>query len=154
MIADIVTTPLPTFPASWRGKESLNQEMIYSRRIVEGKQNLGASQNIKSKAKELRKNPTRQEKLLWEKIRRRQLNGMHFRKQHRYNIYILDFFCFKANLAIEVEGKIHLKKKEYDTERTRFLESSGLEVLHFRNEDIENRIDWVIEIIKKHLPDN
>ncbi len=73
------------------------------------------------------------------------LNGMHFRKQHPYNIYILDFFCFKANLAIEVEGKIHLKKMEYDKERTRFLESSGLKVLRFKNEDVEKRIDWVIE---------
>jgi len=128
--------------------------MIYSRRIVEGKQNLGASSGIKSKAQELRKNLTIQEKLLWDRIRRRQLNGMHFRKQHPYNIYILDFFCFKANLAIEVEGKIHLKKKEYDKERTRFLESSGLKVLRFKNEDIEKRIDLVIEIIKKQLPEN
>ena len=128
--------------------------MIYSKRIVEGKQNLGASFSIKAKAQELRKNLTPQEKRLWDRIRRGQLNGMHFRKQHPYNIYILDFFCFKANLAIEVEGKIHLRRKEYDKERTRFLESSGLKVLHFRNEDIENRIDWVIEIIKKHLPDN
>jgi len=79
---------------------------------------------------------------------------MHFRKQHPYNIYILDFFCFEANLAIEVEGKIHLRKREYDLERTRFLRSSGLEVLRFKNEDIENRIDWVIEIIEKHLVKN
>ena len=128
--------------------------MIYSKRIVEGKQNLGASFNIKARARELRKDLTPQEKRLWDRIRRGQLNGMHFRKQHPYNIYILDFFCFKANLAIEVEGKIHLRRKEYDKERTRFLESTGLEVLHFRNEDIENRIDWVIEIIKKHLQDN
>jgi len=128
--------------------------MTYSKRIVEGKQNLGASFNIKARARELRKDLTPQEKRLWDRIRRGQLNGMHFRKQHPYNIYILDFFCFKANLAIEVEGKIHLRRKEYDKERTRFLESTGLEVLHFRNEDIENRIDWVIEIIKKHLQDN
>ncbi len=128
--------------------------MIYSKRIVEGKQNLGASFNIKARARELRKDLTPQEKRLWDRIRRGQLNGMHFRKQHPYNIYILDFFCFKANLAIEVEGKIHLRRKEYDKERTRFLESTGLVVLHFRNEDIENRIDWVIEIIKKHLQDN
>jgi len=128
--------------------------MIYSKRIVKGKQNLGASFNIKARARELRKDLTPQEKRLWDRIRRGQLNGMHFRKQHPYNIYILDFFCFKANLAIEVEGKIHLRRKEYDKERTRFLESTGLVVLHFRNEDIENRIDWVIEIIKKHLQDN
>jgi len=113
-----------------------------------------SSLKTNARARELRKDLTPQEKRLWDRIRRGQLNGMHFRKQHPYNIYILDFFCFKANLAIEVEGKIHLRRKEYDKERTRFLESTGLVVLHFRNEDIENRIDLVIEIIKKHLQDN
>ena len=132
----------------------MKDNMIYSRRIIEGKQNLGASHNIKFKARELRKNLTVQEKKLWDRIRRRQQNGKHFRKQHPYNIYILDFFCFEANLAIEVEGKIHLRKKEYDEERTRFLESSGLKVLRFKNEDIDTRIDWVIGIINKYLVKN
>jgi very-short-patch-repair endonuclease len=125
--------------------------MIYSRRTIEGKQNLGASYNIKGKARELRKNLTAAEKILWSKLRRRQQNGMHFRKQHPYNIYILDFYCFEANLVIEVYGEIHLNRMEYDRERTRFLESSGLRELRFNNVDIETRMDWVLEIINKHL---
>jgi very-short-patch-repair endonuclease len=129
----------------------MKNNMIYSRRITEGKQNLGASLNIKSKARELRKNLTDQERILWSKLRKKQLNGMHFRRQHPYSIYILDFYCFEANLVIEVDGEIHLSKQEYDKERTRFLESSGLKVLRFKNEDIETRINSVIALINKYL---
>ena len=125
--------------------------MIYSRRIIEAKQNLGASLNIKAKAKELRKNQTKQEKALWDRLRNRQLSGKHFRRQHPYNIYIIDFYCFESSLAIEIDGEIHLKQKEYDLERTRFLESSGLMVLRFKNEDIEKRIEWVIKEINKFI---
>jgi very-short-patch-repair endonuclease len=125
--------------------------MIYSRRIVEAKQNLGASFNIKAKARELRKNQTKQERALWSRLRKRQQNGKHFRKQHPYNIYILDFYCFESNLAIEIDGEIHLQRLKYDLERTRFLESSGLKVLRFKNEDVEKRIEWVIKEINKFL---
>jgi very-short-patch-repair endonuclease len=125
--------------------------MIYSRRIIEAKQNLGASYNIKAKAKKLRKNQTEQEKALWDRLRNRQQNGKRFRRQHPYNIYILDFYCFESNLAIEIDGEIHLKQKVYDLERTRFLESSGLKVLRFKNEDIDKHIEWVIEEIIKFL---
>ncbi len=125
--------------------------MIYSRRVSEGKQNLGASSNIKARARELRKCMTNTERMLWDKLRRKQQKDMYFRRQHPYGIYILDFYCFEANLAIEVDGKIHLSKKEYDDERTRFLESSGLRVLRFENSDIESRIDWVIKVINQYL---
>jgi very-short-patch-repair endonuclease len=125
--------------------------MIYSRRINESKQNLGASYNIKSKARELRKSMTEAEEILWKHLRKRQVKGMHFRRQHPYNIYILDFYCFEANIAIEIDGDIHLKQKAYDEERTRFLESSGLKVVRFKNEDVELRIEWVIEVINKQL---
>lgn len=125
--------------------------MIYSRRITEAKQSLGASFNIKAKAKELRKKQTEQEKALWNRLRNKQQNGKYFRRQHPYNIYILDFYCFESNLAIEIDGEIHLQQLKYDLERTRFLESSGLKVLRFKNEDIEKRIEWVIEEINKFL---
>lgn len=128
--------------------------MIYSRRVIEGKQNLGASNNIKSKARELRKNQTSPEKILWSRIKKKQLSELHFRRQHPYNIYILDFYCFEANLAIEIDGKIHLNKRAYDKERTRFLESSGLTVLRFKNEDVETRIEWVLERISEAILKN
>ena len=128
--------------------------MIYSKVITESKQNFGASHNIKDKAKELRKQMTESEKILWKHIRKKKLNGMHFRKQHPYGIYILDFFCFEANLVIEVDGLIHLKQLDYDFERTEDLKSSGLKVLRFTNKDIEKRIQWVLDEIKTSFAQN
>jgi len=125
--------------------------MVHSSIITKGKQNLGASFNIKNKAKELRRNLTKTEKILWNHLRKKQQNGMYFRRQHPYGIYILDFYCFKANLAIEVDGDIHLYRKEYDEERTRYLESSGLRVLRFSNEEVEKRIEFVIDVINKYI---
>jgi very-short-patch-repair endonuclease len=128
--------------------------MIYSKIINESKHNHGASFNIKQKSRELRRIMTETEKILWSKLRKKQQKGMYFRRQHPYNIYILDFYCFKANLVIEVDGPIHDMTIEYDSERTRFLESSGLKVLRFTNEDIESRIDWVLELINGYLISN
>jgi very-short-patch-repair endonuclease len=115
--------------------------------INEAKQNLGANINIKSKARELRKRMTEQEKVLWNHLRGRKQNGMYFRRQHPYGIYILDFYCFEENLVIEIDGKVHLSRHDYDIERTEYLESSGLKVLRFKNEDIVNRIEWVLNKI-------
>jgi very-short-patch-repair endonuclease len=118
-------------------------------RVNTAKQSLDANAAIKDKSKKLRKKMTETEKILWSKIRNRKVNGKYFRRQHPYGIYILDFFCFEANLVIEVDGLIHLSKHEYDLERTIYLESSGLTIIRFRNADIENRIEWVLEKIQQ-----
>jgi len=125
--------------------------MKYSGVINESKQNHGADLNPKSKARDLRKNPTYSEKILWNHLRNRQIEGFYFRRQHPYAFYILDFFCQKADLAIEVDGEIHLVKTIYDKERTEYLESTGIKVLRFKNEDIDNKIEWVLSTIKSHL---
>jgi len=117
-------------------------------RVNTAKQSLDANAAIKNKAKKLRKKMTEAEKILWSKIRNRKVNGMYFRRQHPYGNYILDFFCFEANLVIEVDGLIHLSKHEYDLERTKHLESSGLTIMRFGNADIENRIGLVLEKIQ------
>jgi len=126
--------------------------MVYSRRTTEAKQNHGASINIRGKAKELRTNMTESEIILWDHIRKRKLNGMHFRRQHPYGIYILDFYSYEANLAIEIDGPSHLDQQEYDLDRTKDLESSGMKVIRFSNNDIKERIGWVLEQIKSYLP--
>jgi len=125
--------------------------MNYPKIINKAKQNLDASLNIKIKARELRKRMTEQEKILWDHIRGRKQHGMYFRRQHPYGIYILDFYCFEADLVIEIDGMIHLSRHEYDLERTKYLESTGLKVLRFKNEDIENRIEWVLDEIRFYL---
>ena len=125
--------------------------MVYTKIISEAKQNFGADLNTKRKAIDLRKNMTFSEKKLWSHLRKKQLKGMHFRRQHPYGIYILDFYCFKAQLAIEIDGLIHLSQGEYDKERTEHLESSGLKVIRFKNEDIDKRLDWVLKEIEDNL---
>jgi very-short-patch-repair endonuclease len=125
--------------------------MVYTRRTGEAKHNHGASLNIRSRAKDLRKNMTGAEIILWKHIRLRKLNGMHFRRQHPFGIYILDFICYEANLAIEIDGPIHINQKEYDLDRTKDLESSGLTILRFTNNEIENKMDWVLEVINSYL---
>ncbi len=125
--------------------------MTFQKIVVEAKQNHGASQNIKEKARGLRKSMTDAEKLLWQKLRNRQQNGKYFRRQHPFGIYILDFYCFEANLVIEIDGKIHLGHKEYDRARTDYLNSAGLKVLRFKNEDVEEHLDLVIDIISKSI---
>ena len=127
--------------------------MVHSIIINKAKHNLGASSNIKARAKELRKSMTCQEKILWSFLRNRQIHGKHFRRQHPYGIYILDFYCFEVNLAIEVDGLIHQDRQQYDNERTEYLESSGMKVLRFDNEDIDSRIDWVLSKIQTILTD-
>jgi len=119
--------------------------------INESKHNHDANLSIKGNAKGLRRVMTEYEKVLWKKLRMRQLKGMYFRRQHPYSIYILDFYCFQAGLVLELDGEIHKYRKDYDAERTEFLESTGLKVIRFKNEDVIDRIDWVIEEITNHL---
>jgi 5-methyltetrahydrofolate--homocysteine methyltransferase/ATP-dependent helicase HrpA len=119
--------------------------------INKAKHNHGANINLKSKARDLRKKMTKPEKILWNHIRRKKQHGFYFRRQHPYGIYILDFYCFEINLVIEIDGMIHLSRHEYDTERTKYLESSGLKVIRFNNNDIETRIDWVLKKIDIYL---
>jgi very-short-patch-repair endonuclease len=121
--------------------------MTYSRLVNNSKHNFGAKLSIKSRALELRKRMTKQETILWMHIRGRKINGMYFRRQHPYGIYILDFYCFEQNLAIEIDGLIHLSRHDYDIERTKELESTGLRLLRFKNEDIEKRIEEVLHRI-------
>ncbi|HPR73620.1 MAG TPA: DUF559 domain-containing protein [Bacteroidales bacterium] len=121
------------------------------RLINESKHHHGSSLAIKSKARDLRKAMTYSEMKLWKRLRGRKLKGRFFRRQHPYGMYILDFYCFQADLVIEVDGGIHRFKENYDAERTEFLEATGLKVIRFKNDDVINRIDWVIEEIEKNL---
>ena len=125
--------------------------MIRRTIISESKHTHGADLNIKCKAKDLRKKMTEAEKLLWDQLRSKKLKGMHFRRQHPYGIYILDFYCDKANLAIEIDGEIHKFHETSDLERTNYLEHTGLRVIRFSNSDVENNMESVLIRIKEFL---
>jgi len=119
------------------------------------KENLfyGASPEIFKRAKELRKNMTPSESALWPLLRNKQLKGFKFRRQHPVKNFILDFYCHEIRLAIELDGGIHNnpEQAEYDLGRTYELNEMGIEVLRFRNEDLRNDVDWVLDEILKRI---
>jgi len=109
-----------------------------------------AKPSVFAKAKELRENMTPAEKMLWERLRCNQL-GVRFKPQYPIDIFIADFYCHRAKLVIEVDGKIHASQVTYDDGRTADLERFGITVIRFRNEEIVDDIDMVIRQIKQTL---
>jgi very-short-patch-repair endonuclease len=99
-------------------------------------------------AREMRKDMTEAEKALWARIRRQQVDGLRFRKQHPIGRYIVDFCCFESRLIIEVDGDVHDGREEYDRNRDAFLSGGGYSVLRFRNDEVLQRMDSVIEAIR------
>jgi very-short-patch-repair endonuclease len=97
----------------------------------------------RTRAIELRKEPTPAERKLWSRIRNDQL-GVNFRRQHAIGSFIPDFVCIEKKLIIELDGGQHLEQQEYDEERTSYLESQGYTVLRFWNKDVLKNIDGVI----------
>ena len=108
-------------------------------------------------ANNLRKSMTDYEKRLWYKCLR--LFPVRFNRQKRLGNYIVDFYCHKAKLVIEVDGEQHYEEDfiKYDQERTKFLESYGLKVLRFSNYDIYDNFEGICEhienIVKQRLLD-
>jgi very-short-patch-repair endonuclease len=108
--------------------------------------------NTKHNAIKLRRESTPAERKLWSRIRTDQL-GVNFRRQHAIGNYITDFCSPQAKLIIELDGSQHLDQKEYDAERTRYLESRGYQVLRFWNKDVMKNIDGVLQVIWNVLRD-
>ncbi|PXX97945.1 hypothetical protein DF185_16535 [Marinifilum breve] len=98
-----------------------------------------ASPEIHKRAKELRKNMTDTEKILWEYLRNRRFKGLKFRRQHPIDIFIADFYCHELKLIIELNGEIHntSENQEYDEGRTAELGYLGVQVIRFTNEEID-----------------
>ncbi len=111
-----------------------------------------ASQEMQARARELRKEMTPAEKKLWHYLRNGQLDGAHFRKQHAVGAYIVDFFCAKSELVIEVDGDSHAEQVEYDAERTQWLnEEKHYRVIRFANREVLHNIEGVLEVIRAAL---
>ena len=113
----------------------------------------GAPSDSFSKAQFLRRNETKAEKLLWEKLRNNQLGGLKFRRQHPVNIYIADFYCHKFKLIIELDGDYHdqEEQKQKDEVRTEVLRLNDLKIIRFKNEEVEQDINQVLITIKNKI---
>ena len=89
------------------------------------------------RAREFRRDMTPTEAILWQELRGNKL-GVHFRRQQVIAGFIVDFYCHKAGLVIELDGSVHqgVEQKENDTERDKVLSEMGLRIVRFMNEDV------------------
>lgn len=103
--------------------------------------------DILRNARELRQNQTDAEQLLWKLLRDRRFAGKKFRRQHPVDRYILDFYCQESKLAIELDGGQHSDEatKQYDEDRTRYLNEHGIRVIRFWNNQVLQETDAVLE---------
>ena len=99
---------------------------------------------LNDRARGMRNEPTRAEALLWEKLRKRQLRGLKFRRQHIIHAFIVDFYCPAAKLVIEINGSVHVGQEEYDQEREAHLTAMGYKVMRFINADVTGEIELVL----------
>lgn len=104
--------------------------------------------NLTQTAKELRRNSTDAERLLWKHLKAKQLDGLKFRRQEQIGRFIVDFVCYEKGLIVEADGSQHALEKEKDEERTRWLNSQGFMVLRFWNHEILTNIEGVLETIR------
>ena len=101
--------------------------------------------NLKNNARYLRKNPTEQERKLWNLIKNKQFYNYKFLRQYVIGKYIVDFICREKKIIIEIDGGQHNKNStiDYDKERSIYLNSIGYAVIRFWNNEIDNNIEGV-----------
>jgi very-short-patch-repair endonuclease len=100
--------------------------------------------------RELRKNMTDAERILWNVIRNRKLEGRKFRRQYSIDKYTVDFFCFEENLIIEVDGESHnnIGSEQYDFYRDELFVNMGYIILRVKNEEIYYHLEEVLNEIR------
>ncbi len=116
-----------------------------TRKIRAGKYPL----SLRSKARELRKNSTDAERILWSELRDHRLNGIGFRRQVPIKNYIADFACHAAKLVVELDGGQHFsdQAERADAARSAVIEARGFRVLRFSNHDVMTNRAGVLETI-------
>lgn len=110
------------------------------------------TRTIVTNAKLLRKEATKAEQILWEKLRNKNLN-IKFRRQHPFDMFIIDFYAPSIKLAIELDGSAHtsVANKDYDEMRTDYLECRYINVLRFWNSEVERNLEEVLNKIREEI---
>ena len=102
-------------------------------------------------ARTLRRNQTKTEKVVWEILRKRKFMNYKFRRQHVVEGFVLDFYCCELKLSIEIDGGIHLKRKDYDRLRQEVIESEGISVIRITNDEIAEDKRSILRKIRRLL---
>lgn len=103
----------------------------------------------KTQRQVLRRNTPSPEILLWSKLKGKQLNGFKFRRQYGVLNFVVDFYCPRCKLAIEIDGNSHYgdKAQQHDADRQLAIQSLGIRFLRFKNTDVLRNIDGVLDEI-------
>jgi very-short-patch-repair endonuclease len=103
--------------------------------------NANGTQEKLELAKYFRQNMTQAEMILWKRLMANKLKGLHFRRQQVILGFIVDFYCHKYQLIVELDGDVHDSQKAQDVERENVLTQNGFRVIQFTNEQVENNIE-------------
>lgn len=114
--------------------------------------NLRYLEDLRKLSRDNRKNPANGEKLFWKLLSYKKTN-LKFLRQKPIGRFILDFYCSKLLLAIEIDGDSHDKKENYDKGRDLYLEQIGIKTIRFKNEDVTNNIDKIKQDLSKVISD-
>lgn len=107
----------------------------------------------KHKRQNLRNQMPRAEVILWNCLRKRQIEGAKFRRQYSVDYFVLDFYCAELKLAIEVDGLSHdgLEARLYDRERQQHIEGFGIQFLRFKNGQVYRELNAVVEAMRQRV---
>ena len=119
--------------------------------IVRGQK---VSYEMHERAKQLRREMTPAEKILWKAVRANRLNGLHFRRQQIVHGYFADFYCHQHELIVELDGGIHELQKEYDADREAYLITLGFRIIRFTNEEVNKDLKGVLQKIVNACREN
>ena len=105
-------------------------------------------EDLRNLSRDNRKNPTKSEKIFWQLLSYKKLN-LKFLRQKPIGKFILDFYCSKLLLCIEIDGDSHDKKENYDNSRDLYLEQRKIKTVRFKNEEVLNNINKVKQDLSK-----
>lgn len=106
---------------------------------------------LKEVGRKLRKNMTLSEVLLWNQLKKKKMNGYDFNRQKPIDKYIVDFFCPKLKLIIEIDGEVHKYQGENDEKRQNRLETLGFPFLRFTDLDVKKNIKDILVSIENWI---
>ena len=103
--------------------------------------------------RDLRKNQTEAERVVWNMVRKQQIDGLKFFRQYSVGTYVLDFYCPKRRIAIEIDGGQHNEQehKAYDVQRTEYLAQRNIQVIRFWNNEVLKNKEGVWTRIKENI---
>ena len=112
------------------------------------------SKELKQRSRELRDNSTLAEVLLWNHLKQRKMLGYQFMRQKPIHHFIVDFYCARLKLVIEIDGESHRLRLGVDLQRQRYLEQMGVHVLRFNDMDVKKDIGNVLNSIEGWIRQN